>query len=143
MNNLKTLIIILLFATNININSQDHMLCVGRYWTEDEANLQMKKFLMLWDDIDSWETSVKEVAGKGEAAIPYGGGEAALSAMISTDQSVSPLSSSSALSRPVAPRAKTRPRAIVGVARGPGPPSRSSCLAVSLWTQISLPVVRS
>jgi hypothetical protein len=31
------------------------MLCVGRYWTENEANIKMKEFLMLWDDIDSWE----------------------------------------------------------------------------------------
>ncbi len=32
------------------------MLCVGRYWTEDEANLKMKEFASTWNDLESWET---------------------------------------------------------------------------------------
>lgn len=31
------------------------MLCVGHYWTEDEANLMLKKFATEWDDRASWE----------------------------------------------------------------------------------------
>ncbi len=33
---------------------QDDMLCVGEHWTEDEANLMMKKFAGTWQDLDSW-----------------------------------------------------------------------------------------
>jgi len=31
------------------------MLCVGRHWTQDEANLKMKEFAETWDDVESWE----------------------------------------------------------------------------------------
>lgn len=31
------------------------MLCVGRYWTEDEANLMMKEMATHWNDRASWE----------------------------------------------------------------------------------------
>lgn len=31
------------------------MLCQGHFWTEDEANLMMKKFGEKWDDLKSWE----------------------------------------------------------------------------------------
>ena len=49
-------IILLVFACFILIGySQDSMLCRGYHWTEDEANLMMKKFAMKWDDINSWE----------------------------------------------------------------------------------------
>jgi dienelactone hydrolase len=34
---------------------QTEMLCQGHYWTEDEANLMMKKFRGEWNDIVSWE----------------------------------------------------------------------------------------
>lgn len=34
---------------------QDSMLCMGSYWTEDEANLMMKKFESEWNDVASWE----------------------------------------------------------------------------------------
>ena len=34
---------------------QDSMLCVGNYWTEDEANRMMKKFGAAWDSQASWE----------------------------------------------------------------------------------------
>jgi dienelactone hydrolase len=35
--------------------AQDSMLCVGAYWTEDEANLKMKEFASTWHDRASWE----------------------------------------------------------------------------------------
>lgn len=31
------------------------MLCVGRYWTEDEANLIMKQMASEWNDLASWQ----------------------------------------------------------------------------------------
>ncbi|PCJ82498.1 MAG: acetylxylan esterase [Bacteroidetes bacterium] len=41
------------------IFGQDAMLCTGHYWTEDEANLVMKKFASEWDDLESWEERAK------------------------------------------------------------------------------------
>jgi len=35
--------------------SQDNSLCVGYYWTENEANLKMKEFALTWNDRVSWE----------------------------------------------------------------------------------------
>lgn len=40
---------------NLTIFCQDSMLCRGHYWTEDEANLMMKKFSSEWNDLASWE----------------------------------------------------------------------------------------
>jgi dienelactone hydrolase len=37
------------------MSGQESMLCQGRYWTEDEANLRMKDFATRWDDLASWE----------------------------------------------------------------------------------------
>ena len=34
---------------------QESPLCVGAYWTEDEANLKMKEFASAWNDCASWE----------------------------------------------------------------------------------------
>ncbi len=34
---------------------QDSLLCVGYHWSEDEANLMMKKFAATWSDRASWE----------------------------------------------------------------------------------------
>lgn len=48
------LLVIFLFSGR-NSYSQDDMLCVGAFWTEDEANLKMKEFGATWDDRASWE----------------------------------------------------------------------------------------
>jgi len=34
--------------------AQEDLLCMGKYWTEDEANLEMKKFAKEWHDKASW-----------------------------------------------------------------------------------------
>ncbi len=47
-------VIVLLFLSSI-IYSQNNMLCIGRHWTEDEANLMMKKFAKEWNNLESWE----------------------------------------------------------------------------------------
>ena len=39
----------------ISAHAQESMLCQGRYWTEDEANLKMKEFASTWSDKASWE----------------------------------------------------------------------------------------
>jgi dienelactone hydrolase len=50
---LSTLLFTLLFVSMVH--AQQSMLCQGRYWTEDEANLKMKEFASKWDDKASWE----------------------------------------------------------------------------------------
>ena len=61
MKNLKTGIyvtVIILIYAGINCygqDKQDNMLCMGHYWTEDEANLVMKKIAGSWNDLSSWE----------------------------------------------------------------------------------------
>jgi dienelactone hydrolase len=52
----KGWIIQLLFISmSLACSGQDSMLCVGRHWTEDQANLMMKGFEKTWDDLESWE----------------------------------------------------------------------------------------
>jgi dienelactone hydrolase len=41
--------------------SGSDMLCVGRYWTPDEANLKMKEFAAQWNDRASWEKRAKKI----------------------------------------------------------------------------------
>ena len=35
--------------------SQDSMLCMGGHWSEDEANLMMKRFEAEWHDLSTWK----------------------------------------------------------------------------------------
>ena len=51
---------VLFFGFKGNCQDKDN-LCVGHYWTEDEANLQMKEFAKTWDDQDSWEKRAKTI----------------------------------------------------------------------------------
>lgn len=37
------------------------MLCVGQYWTPDEANLKMKEFASQWNDLKSWEKRAEKI----------------------------------------------------------------------------------
>lgn len=47
---------LLLFVIGITVvNAQEDMLCIGRHWSEDEANLVMKDFSKQWNDQASWE----------------------------------------------------------------------------------------
>lgn len=48
-------LIIICFSVSIQAFGQDGRLCVGNYWTEDEAVLMMKKFGEEWNDKASWE----------------------------------------------------------------------------------------
>jgi dienelactone hydrolase len=51
---------ILFFGFKGNCQNYEN-LCVGRYWTEDEANLKMKEFTKTWNDLPSWEKRAKTV----------------------------------------------------------------------------------
>jgi len=44
-----------IILSGIDSFSQDNMLCVGSYWSEDKANLKMKEFASMWNDLESWE----------------------------------------------------------------------------------------
>lgn len=52
---LKPLLSLLLFLFLHAATAQESMLCVGGHWTEDEANMMMKKFRSGWNDLESWE----------------------------------------------------------------------------------------
>ncbi|MCB0630974.1 MAG: acetylxylan esterase [Saprospiraceae bacterium] len=52
---MKPLLLLALLCFSFSLHAQDNMLCVGNYWTEDEANLMLKKFAAEWDDLASWE----------------------------------------------------------------------------------------
>jgi dienelactone hydrolase len=54
-NVMKKFILLIVFGISLNLYGQDDMLCMGHHWTEDEANLMMKKFAASWDDLASWE----------------------------------------------------------------------------------------
>jgi dienelactone hydrolase len=54
--NITKLILPLLFSMVFSpLLSQEPLLCMGAYWTEDDANLFMKEFASKWDDRESWE----------------------------------------------------------------------------------------
>lgn len=49
------LLTFVLFAGFSHSSGQKNNLCMGNYWTEDEANLKMKEFSKTWNDLQSWE----------------------------------------------------------------------------------------
>ena len=53
MKNICCFVIVALYG--LVVHSQDPMLCVGSYWTEDQANTVMKQFANGWSDLESWE----------------------------------------------------------------------------------------
>lgn len=58
MNTLKTirqLTLFLFLGLNGQASGQSNLLCQGKYWTEDQANLMMKQFAGEWNNRGSWE----------------------------------------------------------------------------------------
>ena len=47
---LKPQLIVLAFLLFCPVSGQEPLLCMGAYWTEDDANLMMKGFASEWDD---------------------------------------------------------------------------------------------
>ena len=58
---MKYIFILLLLVTSLQLKSQDSRLCMGHYWTEDEANIKMKEFAAKYSDINSWEKRAKTI----------------------------------------------------------------------------------
>lgn len=52
---LKLVLLLVLSVIEIAGFSQENFLCQGKYWTEDQGNLMMKKFASEWNSLDSWE----------------------------------------------------------------------------------------
>ena len=46
---------------SFNTYSQDTTLCVGNYWTEEEAKVMMNKFAEQWTDKHSWEVRAQQI----------------------------------------------------------------------------------
>ena len=56
------ILIHVIFLTIVtNCFGQEDMLCVGPYWTEDEANLKMKEFAATWNDLNSWKERAETI----------------------------------------------------------------------------------
>lgn len=59
---MKTFLTLLFFIfVSVSTRCQQNNLCVGRYWSEDEANKMMKKFAGEWHDKASWEQRAKVI----------------------------------------------------------------------------------
>lgn len=52
---IKLVLLLVLSVIEIAGFSQENFLCQGKYWTEDQGNLMMKKFASEWNSLDSWE----------------------------------------------------------------------------------------
>ena len=61
MNKTISAVILLLISLTVNTYGQDTMLCVGNYWTEDEAKVMMKTFSQQWSDKVSWEKRAQQI----------------------------------------------------------------------------------
>lgn len=62
----KNWIVAMLICFFVNAFSQEKMLCQGKYWTEDEANLIMKQWEKEWNTLADWEKRT-EIIRKGIA----------------------------------------------------------------------------
>jgi dienelactone hydrolase len=55
LKSVKFIMLFLFLGLSLNGLSQENFLCQGKYWTEDQGNLVMKKFASEWNDLGSWE----------------------------------------------------------------------------------------
>ncbi|MFZ1291019.1 MAG: CocE/NonD family hydrolase [Melioribacteraceae bacterium] len=58
---MNKLVVFFFLSAFISCYAQQEMLCVGKYWTEDEANLKMKEFASQWNDLKSWEKRADKI----------------------------------------------------------------------------------
>ncbi len=62
---LTKIVVIVFFVTMLVFNgvakAQDSMLCVGGYWTEDEAYQKMKEFKQNWNSKETWESRADKI----------------------------------------------------------------------------------
>ncbi len=59
----KILIVIAILSLSIQAPGQekDSKLCVGKYWTEEEAKEMMSTFAQEWSDVDSWKKRSQQI----------------------------------------------------------------------------------
>ncbi len=71
---IKLVLLLVLSVIEIAGFGQENFLCQGKYWTEDQGNLMMKKFASEWNSLDSWEkrADVIRKAGVGTVIRYYG-----------------------------------------------------------------------
>lgn len=50
-----------IFMVCLSAIAQEDQLCVGHYWTPDQANLKMKEFASQWSDLKSWEERAAKI----------------------------------------------------------------------------------
>ncbi len=59
---MKTFLHIIFFVSiGLTLLAQDTLLCQGHHWTEDEANLMMKKFATEWQDLAAWKLRADKI----------------------------------------------------------------------------------
>jgi uncharacterized protein len=58
---LKLIFTITVSLVLTSILAQESMLCVGAYWSEDEANQKLKEFHATWNDLESWEARAEMI----------------------------------------------------------------------------------
>jgi dienelactone hydrolase len=51
---IKLVLLLVLSVIELSGFGQENFLCQGKYWTEDQGNLMMKKFASEWNSLDSW-----------------------------------------------------------------------------------------
>ncbi len=61
MRHIKINFLAILMAFSFQLQAQQENLCMGKYWTEDEANIQMKNFALEWNDLASWEQRAQKI----------------------------------------------------------------------------------
>lgn len=57
----RSICILAVIIFGFSVYGQSSMLCRGYHWTEDEANLMMKKFKSEWNDLASWEQRAERI----------------------------------------------------------------------------------
>ena len=61
MKNRPILFFLFLSFCHSSLIAQEDLLCVGRHWSEDEANLQMKRMAGQWHDLATWEQRAEKI----------------------------------------------------------------------------------
>lgn len=62
MKNLITILIVLVvFGISLAYSQEHNLLCVGKYWTEEEAKVMMDTFAKEWSDVNSWKKRADQI----------------------------------------------------------------------------------
>ncbi|MBK5278972.1 MAG: acetylxylan esterase, partial [Bacteroidia bacterium] len=59
--NILIVLVILCSGIGVQAQSEGSMLCVGKYWTEEEAKVMMDNFAKEWSDLDSWKKRANQI----------------------------------------------------------------------------------